>query len=144
MYIPEHFKVQEMVSPSLLKEIAHRGNAWAWTTLFDRRLLITMDYLREEFGAMEVNTWSYGGSLMYRGFRSPDCLIGGTLSQHRFGRGVDMFPLETEVGVVRRSILTNPSSPRYKYIGAIEIDIPWLHIDTRERIQDGQIMTFKP
>lgn len=144
MYIPEHFTIQEMVPPTLHKEIAGRGPAWAWTTLFDYRLLVTMDYLRNEFGRMEVNTWNRGGGLMYRGFRPCSCTVGALLSQHRFGRGVDMFPLDTEVEVVRRAILSNPGSPRYKYIGAIETDIPWLHLDTRERLASNQIMTFRP
>lgn len=144
MYIPEHFTIQEMVPPTLYKQIAHRGASWAWTTLFDRRLLMTMDYLRNEFGPMDVNTWHFGGGLMFRGFRPDMCKVGASLSQHRFGRGVDMFPLDTEVEVVRRAILSNPGSPRYQYIGAIETGIPWLHVDTRERLVSNQIMTFKP
>lgn len=151
MYIPEHFTIQEMVPPTLYEQICHRGSAWAWTTLFDQRLLVTMDRIRNEFGRMEVNTWHNGGGglmdiegLKYRGFRPCSCTVGSLLSQHRFGRGVDMFPLDTEVKVVRRAILSAPNSAMWQYIGAIETDIPWLHLDTRGRIQHGQIMTFKP
>jgi len=144
MYIPEHFTIQEMVPPTLYKQIAHRGASWAWTTLFDSRLLVTMDRIRNEFGPMEVNTWNKGGGLIFRGFRPFSCAIGALLSQHRFGRGVDMFPLEAEVEVVRRAILSAPNSMMWQHIGAIETDIPWLHIDTRERLVSNQVMTFKP
>ena len=120
-----------------------RGAAWAFATFFDPRLLKTMDMLREEFGVLGANDWSNGGENRYRGFRPSGCDIGATYSQHRFGRGVDLIPLQVSAYTIRHEIIQHQNSPRYQYIGGLEIGISWLHIDTRAR-QAGEILMFKP
>jgi hypothetical protein len=143
MYIPRYFTIEEMIPPEMGAVIQSRGAKWGWATLFDERLLRTMDHLRSQFGPMNANTWKDGGDCQYRGFRPPNCGVGAELSQHRFGRAVDLMPLQETAAEVRRVIFNNPASPRYQHIGALETDIHWLHIDVRGRL-NGRILAFKP
>jgi hypothetical protein len=142
MYYPKYFDIWELIPPDMLALINDKGSKWGFDTLFDERLLITMDRLREQFGAMEANTWGWGGRHCFRGFRLPSCRIGAELSQHRFGRAVDLMPLDSTVGSIRQEILWKPNSPRFQYIGGLELGVSWLHIDVRGRRIEGEITLF--
>jgi hypothetical protein len=144
MYYPNHFNIWELVPPSLGKMVESRGVYQTFNILFDERLLRTMDMLRNEFGTMQVNTWKNGGVFEYRGFRPSGCDIGARLSQHRFGRAVDMIPLDSDVEHIREEILNRPNSVSYQYIGGLELDVSWLHIDVRGRLYADKIATFTP
>ena len=143
IYIPKHFNISELTPPEMGSIIKRKGDEWAFSTLFDERLLITADFIRDMFGVMIVNDWADGGSFRYRGFRPGDCDVGAEYSQHRFGRGLDLIPLEKSVYKIREEILNYPDSPRFKLIGGLEMNIPWLHIDVRAR-KDGNILLFNP
>jgi hypothetical protein len=94
---------------------------------------------------MTVNDWSWGGANQYRGWRSPDCGIGATLSQHRFGRAVDMIPKDMSAEDIRDDLIKNQhKSPHIKFIGGLEMGISWLHVDVRTRNKDGEINLFYP
>jgi hypothetical protein len=41
-------------------------------------------------------------------------------------------------------ILDKPVSPRFQYIGGLELDVSWLHIDVRGRRYRDKIITFTP
>ena len=88
-----------------------------------------------------MNTWMWGGTNKFRGWRPWDCETGATLSQHKFGRACDMVFLDLVDGVnwVRDSILTDTDDPIFKYITCVETGVPWLHIDFRNwnKEQDG-------
>jgi hypothetical protein len=144
MYYPEHFSIWELVPPDMQVLIHDRGSAWAFNTLFDERLLRTMDMLRDQFGSMQANTWKEGGRHCFRGFRPPYCDIGAELSQHRFGRAVDLVPLNSCVDHIRKEILKYPNSPRYHHIGGLELDVNWLHIDVRGRRYSDKLRAFRP
>ncbi|RLC68309.1 MAG: hypothetical protein DRH97_03565 [Chloroflexi bacterium] len=141
LYIPKYFDIKELTPPEMGSIIKKHGAAWAWATLFDPRLLKTMDYLREQFGVLYANNWKQG--TCYRGFRPDGCDIGATYSQHRFGRAVDLIPKELSASEIRQEILRCQNGPRYQYIGGLEMGIHWLHIDTRARLTD-KILTFNP
>jgi len=143
MYIPNHFSIYELTPPEMGSLIQKKGPYWAWSNLFDERLLITMDYLRTQWGRMVVNDWHNGGRIRYRGFRPNGCDVGADYSQHRFGRAVDMIPIDMSVSAIRDDILYHQDSPRYHHIGGLELDVDWLHIDVRQRIND-KILAFKP
>jgi hypothetical protein len=144
MYTPTYFSIWEMVPPEMGSLIQRKGEHWAWNTLFDERLLRTMDMLRSMFGVMEANTWNSGGSCRYRGFRPHDCDVGAGFSQHRFGRAVDLMPLQSGIDHIRKTILDKSDSARFKDIGGIELDVSWLHIDVRGRRYKDKIATFTP
>ena len=143
MYIPKYFNINELTPPEVGSVIQMTGDEWAFSTLFDERLLITADFIRDKFGPMVANDWASGGSFRYRGFRPVGCDVGAAYSQHRFGRGLDLSPLNISVYKIREDILNYPDSPQYQFIGGLEMNIPWLHIDVRAR-KDGNILLFNP
>jgi hypothetical protein len=144
MYTPTYFGIWEMVPPEMGSLIQSKGEHWAWNTLFDERLLRTMDMVRSMFGVMVVNTWQHGGRHCFRGFRPPGCEIGADFSQHRFGRAADLMPLQSDVDHIRKMILDKSDSARFQHIGGLELDVSWLHIDVRGRRYFDKIVTFKP
>jgi len=142
IYIPKYFGIKELTPPEMGSIIQRNGVEWAFATLFDPHLLITLDYLRGQFGVMICNDWVLGGRNTYRGFRPDGCGVGAVYSQHRFGRAADLITTTSSPDEIRGEILNNPDSARYKYIGGLELGTSWLHIDTRQR-RDG-IVTFRP
>lgn len=177
MYRPEFFKLEELVPGSLFQAAQKKAQTQALWTLFHPDILKAADTLRQLFGPMECNTWSYGGPIHYRGFRyfnSPvlqdlvctdfcedesaceTCSIeleaakaGAFLSQHKFGRALDLMPIETSAKKIQDFLISlNRDSYAYNtedlnLITAIELNTSWLHIDCRETNQKG-LMLFKP
>lgn len=144
MYIPMHFKANELIDRHTYQKYQSRGDKWMLGVLFDDRLLKLIDILREKFGPMTINDWSWGGQSQYRGWRSPGCDIGATLSQHRFGRAVDMIPKDMHPKLIRQDIIKYQSCRPYRHIGGLEMGISWLHIDVRARNSKGEINLFYP
>ncbi|RKX17824.1 MAG: hypothetical protein DRP51_10205 [Candidatus Zixiibacteriota bacterium] len=142
MYVPKHFKLTELVPKAIYQKYKIRGDAWLMRVLFDERLLRVIDTIRESFGPMVINDWAWNGKNQWRGFRSPQCGVGATLSQHRFGRAVDMIPREVHPDIIRDDILEDQMGCAYRDIGGLEMNISWLHIDVRGRDQNGKIMLF--
>lgn len=59
--------------------------------LLDPVLISLADFVRDFFKAsVTINNWNTGGALTLRGFRPPDSPTGGFLSQHKFGRAIDI------------------------------------------------------
>jgi hypothetical protein len=112
--------------------------------LFDERILKLIDVIREEYGPMTINDWAWGGTNQFRGFRSGGCDVGATLSQHRFGRAVDMIPKEIHPRQIREDIIEDQWGRPYKDVGGLEMGISWLHIDVRARNDKGEINLFRP
>ena len=144
MYIPEHFGIQELVPKDLHAKYKSRGFAFMFQVLFDNRLLELIDRIRNQFGPMTANDWSWGGTNQYRGFRPPECSIGAKLSQHRFGRAVDLIPKDCTSSQIRKEIIANQNSSDWKDIGGLEMDISWLHVDVRSRTDSNKINLFYP
>jgi hypothetical protein len=114
--------------------------------LFDQRLLFTLDCLREQFGLAIVNNWMNGGVWEYRGWRPPEYKLCAPLSQHYFGRAVDMNFREHSASSVRNWLQVNYKteleSKRY-IIRRIERDTSWLHIDVGNSVS-ADIEYFNP
>ncbi len=144
MYIPKHFTAKELVDHNTYQKYSYRGDKWMLKVLFDDRILRVIDVIRDEFGPMTINDWSWGGSNQYRGWRSPGCNIGAELSQHKFGRAVDMIPKECEADKIREVLIHDYQAIKYMDIGGIEMGISWLHIDVRARDEYGKINIFHP
>lgn len=126
MYKCKYFQIKELVSPVVYSERGER----AWQ-LLDKRLLVTIDRLRDKFGPMIINNWSWGWHRKYSGLRLPGDEYYSKYSQHSFGRAADCLFENTTVELVRRDIISDPHSFMSKYIKGIEMDVPWLHIDVR-------------
>lgn len=128
MYIPKHFILEEFLPAQFFAEnVAYYGiRLWL---IFDERILDAADRLRGMYGPMVANTWVYGGRHQYRGYRDPDCTVGAKLSQHRFGRGLDLVPLKADVDEIRHDIKDKPTG--WYGVNCIEEEVSWLHIDCR-------------
>jgi len=125
MYKCKHFKIYELVDPTTYKNRGQR----AWE-LLDERILIAIDKLREEFGSITINDWKWGGKFKWSGYRSPACKIGAKLSQHRFGRGMDLKFKHFTPQQIRKAMRESPSY--FEEITCVENKTAtWVHIDCR-------------
>jgi hypothetical protein len=134
MYMPDHFKIEELVPKQVHNERGFR----AWE-LLDDRLLITLDQLRDEYGSITVNDWLWGGINEWRGLRTPKSAWYRPYSQHTFGRAADCIFNDVNVDKVRADILKYPD--RFPCINSIELDTPHLHFDVRNC---DRIKTYMP
>ena len=130
-YKPEHFELYELVPRDIYERYSTIGKLHILWGILDPRVLWTNDRLRERYGRMVMNDWWWGGKNQYRGWRPPNCEIGSILSQHRFARGSDLIPTETTAERIRDDILADPFDEDFQYITCIEMDVGWLHFDTR-------------
>lgn len=135
-----HFRIQELV-PKFLYHRFETETEKLWL-IFDPRLIWTADKIRMRHGPMICNTWNQDGSIQYRGFRPFDLDVGAPLSQHKFGRALDLIPVNKTAEEVREDILAHPDLDEYKFIRCLETGISWLHFDVRNWI--GPILLFKP
>jgi hypothetical protein len=138
MYKPKHFRLEELVPPQLLQ----RGSDFIYQNLFDPNVLMLADYLQERFGTMTGNDYYWGGKYKDRGFRTADSTTGGECSQHRYGRGIDLKPKNVSAKEIRLHIFANRNYGILKLVGAIEVEVSWLHFDTRQRKVPTEILTF--
>lgn len=132
---PKFFELRELLPKDTYNNL-HVGLGDKLWLMFDGRLLRTIDKIREKHGRMEVNNWFRSGNCQYRGWRPFDCSTGAFLSQHKFGRAIDLFPMDTTVDDVRDDIINNQNDDAYKLISAIELDVNWIHIDFRNWDRD--------
>lgn len=150
MYKPKYFSAQELLPKNLYNKYKHRGDDWILNVVFDERILRVADKIREIWGPITVNTWHYnsGRKFQWRGFRDSSCRIGAKLSQHRFGRGLDLIPRNFHPTEIRHAIIQGGVSYSYvdefEFIGGLEMDINWLHVDVRPRNKSGEINLFYP
>lgn len=125
-YKCEHFKIHELVPPQVYQD---RGEK-AWE-LFDERILMAIDDLRDSYGSITINNYMYGGDREWSGLRTPDSPWYSPYSQHTFGRAVDCLFKDADVEEVRKAILADDQIPYLPDITAVELDTSWLHIDCR-------------
>ena len=92
---------------------------------------MTLVQLREKFGPATVNDWAWGGGYTESGLRSFD--FGGihNRSLHKFGKAFDVKFKNHTAEEVRQYIIDNPNE--FPYIVGLELDVDWLHFDTRNR-----------
>ena len=158
-YIPKYFKVHELVHPDEYKAYASTPHRLWWA--FDNRLLWTADQLREKYGSIVINNWYKAngngytvsdGSYKSCGLRSMADKVGAALSQHRFGRALDLhftkITAQAVIGEMDKMGLFKSGSWRadpdpvfdpFRYITVIErtangVPCTWLHIDTRNQL----------
>lgn len=125
-YIPKFFQPYELVPEATYKLLKNRP--WVIWQLFDERVLYSADRIRKRYGKMIANTWYLGGRHQYRGWRPARCTIGAVYSQHRFGRAIDLVPVEVTAEAIRQDI---KNGENFRYITSIEDGVLWLHFDVR-------------
>ncbi|MDR2437251.1 MAG: hypothetical protein LBD17_04195 [Endomicrobium sp.] len=132
-YISIHFKIEELVNPTLLSKISEE-TAWL---LFDPVLLQLADRIRDIYGIITVND-KY---IKDAGLRDINSTTGAPWSAHKFGRALDLHILDIEkdnasvskkinaYNNLREDLIRNPFFQRLNF----ENNISWLHIDTFNR-----------
>jgi len=129
IYIPQYFKLWELI-PKEFYEKHKRLGVRLWL-MFDPKVLWTADQIRKRYGTMQANTWKRGGVHQFRGWRPMDCKWGSAISQHKFGRGIDLKPVKVTAQEIRNDIKADPLNEIFQYITCIESKISWFHFDTR-------------
>lgn len=135
-YRPKHFDLAELVPPEM-----HRAQpAERLWGLLDARMLWTIDALRDIYGPLVCNTWASGGPHRYRGIRPHDCTVGAALSDHKFGRAVDLVPVRTTAEAIRADIRDaerrGEEKPAFAWISVVETNVSWLHLGFRNHPRD--------
>ena len=144
-YIPTHFTWPELLPESVYRELELLKRLDRCALLLDERILITADRLRQRYGKLVCNTWPFGGQHQFRGYRPQDCTVGAALSQHRFGRALDLVPVQATAAEIRADIRAHPEMEAFEHITCVEDDVGWLHVDCRnhDRARRG-IQFVKP
>jgi len=133
IYRPQHFDLQELVSPEIFEARGQR----AWE-LLDTYLLVTLDQLREWFGPLTINDWQWGGKFKYSGLRPFTGGVGAEYSQHRFGRAADPKPKNVTPQEMHAAVLANPERvPHLRAMEAINATPSWVHVDVRNHTRPG-------
>ncbi len=133
MYTCRHFKLSELVPPSVLNDLGER----AWMML-DDRLLKFIDDLRDDLGKkIYVNR----GDATNRGFRLKGKVAkAANYSQHYYGRAIDFTVEGMSAQEVRQYIKDN--KVKYPMVRRMEKDVDWVHVDCANWGDDGEITEF--
>jgi hypothetical protein len=134
--VSTNFYLSEFIDPDTYKRF---GDSSIW--FIDPQIIQVAQFIRTRFArSVTIN----GGGYKYSGFRPPACKIGAKLSQHRFGRAID---IKTDnMPEIYQDILS--SSKLYMKVGLttienIEATPTWLHLDCRWTKED-QIRVVNP
>jgi len=155
MYKPTWFEPYELVPKNVYESWSPDkiNNIWF---LFDERMLWTGDRLRELYGPMFINDYHWRQddpkANQYRGWRPSRTFVKdknqpwwSDYSQHCRGGAEDLVSTRYTAEKIREDILADPFCEDFKYITCLEIDISWLHFDTRNWSKDKYgILLVKP
>lgn len=138
MYKCKFFKITELVHPSILSKY---GEDKCWT-FFDDRLLKFIDWLREKYGSIVINS----SSAKNCGARPMESTVGAGMSAHKLFRGFDCHIMSIEKKYLKKADKAKAySSVRKEIMKEKEWDflnfeitssnepITWLHVDTYNR-----------
>jgi len=129
MNLTKDFILQEFV-PKDIYEQFHEKSIW----FIDRRIPELAQAIRDLIGKpVVINNWVTGGTFSNCGYRVPNCPVGANLSQHKFGRAIDLhFVGVTNYEEIRDKIRFNFDHLKQFGLTTIEKDTPtWLHCDMR-------------
>ncbi len=139
-YRPRNLQLYELV-PRAVFELHQAGRLDAWL-LFDPRVLITADTIRDFFGLpLYANNWHWGGNKDSRGWRPGDDPDGAEYSQHKYGRALDCM-VKGMTGAAVRDVILNHQE-HFPLITRVEDGTPHLHYDVAPVFHRG-IHLFDP
>lgn len=140
--ISSHFYLEEFVPKELFSKF---GDKSIW--FIDQRIIDISEVLRQRFNkAVIINNWHSSGAFNNRGFRMPDCPIGGFLSQHKRGNAIDVNVGDLTPQEVYKDLIENFSIYSKAGLTTVEdiaLTTGWCHIDTRLTKQDS-LLIIKP
>jgi hypothetical protein len=129
--VSSHFFLDELVPPSIYSRWGERA-----MTFVDYRIVLALDHLRDLIDKpIIVNNWINGGQYKESGLREFTTTTGARMSQHKFGRAMDikvagMTPkqvhaiiLENEKFFIQNQLITTLENADYTKT--------WTHIDCR-------------
>ena len=143
MKVSNNFYLQEFVDEGTY---ASWGDSCIW--FVDPRIITLAQFIRERLGKpCTINNWHGGGKFQYSGFRPPKCTVGASLSQHRFGRAIDL----KVKGMTADEVRSHIEEHWFLYHKATALstiedgnDAPsWCHIDIRTTGMD-ELKIVKP
>jgi hypothetical protein len=128
MKLTKNFELKEFVSPELFKQFGEKS---IW--FLDPCIVQFAQTFRDHIGrSVIINNWHTGGKAKYSGHRPLNCEIGASLSQHKFGRAVDIKVEGFSGAELRKIIVSNYDKLFSDYITTIEDGTDtWLHADCR-------------
>lgn len=134
MKVAANFSLSEFVSPAIYKKW---GVASLW--FLDKRLFPLAQFIRDRHGSTTINGTLNGHTYTQSGFREPGSKTGAKLSQHRFGRALDLKFSDATIQEVYDDIVNN--FDLYKKFGLTTVENinftkTWLHIDLRNTNQE--------
>ena len=141
MKITKNFHLHELVDKATYEKFGDFSQRF-----LDEETVKLVQLFRERYGSTTVNNWYQGGNLQFRGFRPPNCSVGGSYSQHKFGRGFDLNCAKATPDEIREDIMSNEEL--FLNMGLTRIEDgafapTWLHID-RAWTGDNKIHVVKP
>lgn len=137
MKVSKNFYAQEFVPLDYWEEFKEASMA-----AIDDRIIITVQALRDNIGyPLTINTWHSGGERYESGLRVWGMKNYSVLSQHTYGRAVDIICDQYLAQELRDHILKNPR--KYPHITRMEDRVSWLHIDLKDTGQ-GNVVLFEP
>lgn len=131
MKISQHFNLEEFVPQNVFQQ-------WGTNSIWfiDPKIIVLAEFIRTFFNKpITINNWTSGGQYNYSGFRDPDCPVGAKMSQHRFGRAIDVKVTGMTPQAVYGAILANKQVFMKAGLTTMEAiaDTPtWVHCDIRQ------------
>jgi hypothetical protein len=130
MKVSNNFTIQEFVPKAVYEQ-------WGVSSMWfvDPRIISLAQFFRDHFGSsITINNWHTGGKYSERGFRLPDTKTGGALSQHKFGRAVDMSISGQTPETIFKEVKENENLFLAKGLTTVEnpeFTPSWFHVDIR-------------
>jgi len=128
--VSKNFIIQEFVPENLY-------NIWGNKSIYfvDKRCFKIAQFIRDRFNkTTTINNWYFGNTLNNRGFRMPNSTVGGTLSQHKFGRAIDFNVDGMSSKEIFEDIKNNKELYFNNFITTVEnvkYTPSWIHLDCR-------------
>lgn len=127
MYKCKYFKLYELLPEELYKD---ENTGWG---LFDEKLLITADKIREVLGVpCVVNNWKSGGTRRYSCLRTKKSSYYAEGSYHslrsdRKVMAIDMIPQGMTAAMAREKIMKHKDDMPFQM--RLENNVTWIHAD---------------
>jgi len=84
--VSEHFFLDEFIDPIIYGKWGAKS-----ISFLDHRIVLAAQFIREKTGkSVTINNWSSGGQYKESGLRRFDTRTGARMSQHKFGRAIDV------------------------------------------------------
>ncbi len=129
MKVEKDFTLAEFVHPEIL-------DRWGAKSLWfiDPKIFTIAQAFRDRFNRpVTINDWIIGGEYINSGLRQFNCKIGTTLSQHKFGRAIDIKIKGIDPLEVQHDIRNFAYYYQMAGLTAIEDSTPtWTHADCRQ------------